>query len=106
MRSPVGKLLARDATRNDDLKLIEVIHRVELALGEVKVVERRYKGELLDSMVVNKDGLLRARRAFQRATEYVAGVVAASGVPVRKAVSDATVRLRNLEKQLVQLEKL
>jgi hypothetical protein len=104
MKSPVGRMLTKQASRQDDLKLIEVIHRVELAVGEVKVVERRYKGEVLDRAVCNRDALLRARRAYIRATEYVAPL--RNTVPVRKAVSDATTRLRNLEKQLVELEKL
>lgn len=97
-------MLVKGATKLDDLKLIEVIHRIELAVGEVKVVERRYKGEVLDRAVCNRDALLRARRAFIRATEYVATLD--KEVPIRKAVSDATTRLKNLEKQLVTLEKL
>lgn len=104
MRSPVGKLLAKDAHRRSDAKLFDVVRKVELALGEVRVVERRYKGAVLDRAVCNHDALIRARRAYIRATEFVAALD--KPVPIRKAVSDATVRLRNLEKQLVELEKL
>lgn len=112
MRSPVGRMLVKDGNRRSDAKLLDVIRRVELALGEVRVVERRYKGKLLDSMVVNKDALLRARRVYTRATEFVAGVRLADGtasgrvVGDRKVVADACTRLRHLERQLVGLESL
>jgi hypothetical protein len=105
-------MLVKDGNRRSDAKLLDVIRRVELALGEVRVVERRYKGTVLDSMVVNKDALLRARRVYTRATEYVAevrlheGTASGRVVGDRKVVADACTRLRNLERQLVGLESL
>lgn len=104
--------MQQQTSRRDDAKLLDVIRRVELALGEVRIVERRYKGKVLDSMVVNKDALLRARRVYTRATEYVAevrlheGTASGRVVGDRKVVADACTRLRNLERQLVTLEGL
>lgn len=93
----------RESNRRDDARITEAIKKVELAIGEVRVVERREHHVVLDRAIVNKDALLRARRAFTRATEFVAGMAAAGG---RKAIGDAGTRLRHLEKKLVELERL
>ena len=112
MRSPVGRMLARGTQRAADSQVAEAIRRVELALGEVRVVERRDKGIVLDRAIVNKDALVRARRAYLRATEFVAAVRIEEGTATgrvkgdRKPVSDACVRLSYLEKKLVELEGL
>lgn len=98
--------------RETDGKLMEVLRRVELALGEVKVVERRDKGQVTDRAVVNKDAIVRARKAYVRATEFVAAVRIEEGTASgrvrsdRKAVADACTRLTHLEKKLVELERL
>jgi hypothetical protein len=112
MRSPVGRMLVKGTQRETDGRLMEVLRRIELALGEVKVIERREKGVVTDRAVVNKDALVRARKAYLRATEFVAAVRIEEGTATgrvrgdRKPVADACTRLTHLEKKLVELERL
>lgn len=108
----MGRLLVRGTERDTDGQLMEMLRRVELALSEVKVVERREKGVVTDRAVVNYDGLIRARRAYTRATEFVAQVRIEEGTASgrvrgdRRPVADACTRLSHLEKKLVELERL
>jgi hypothetical protein len=112
VRSPIGRLLARGTQREADGKLMEALRRVELAISEVKVVERREHGVVTDRAVVNKDALVRARRAYIRAIEFVAAVRIEEGTASgrtrgdRKPVADACTRLTHLERKLVELEGL
>lgn len=99
---------------HDDRALHEWVHKVELAIGEVKVVERRANGVVLDRAVVNKDALLRARRAYRNAVAAVAerritDGTATGRIPItreRQVVVQASTRLKYLERRLAELEGL
>jgi hypothetical protein len=105
-------MLTHGTQRQTDARLIEALRKVELAIGEVRIVERCYKGKVLDRAVVNRDALVRARRAYIRATEFVAAIRLEEGTASgrvrsdRKPVADACKRLTHLERKLVELEGL
>jgi len=104
----------RRAKLDEDKRLREVVHRVALALGEVKVVERRKDGVVLDRAVANKDALVRARRAYRTAATAIGAVRIAAGTATgrtpldreRRVVLECMRRLTGLERELTELERL
>jgi len=92
----------------------EAIRKVELALSEVKVVERRHKGVVLDRAVVNRDALVRARRRYLHACQTVAALRLKGGYATGETplalephyLLSACRALATLERQLTALEAL
>src|SRR5262245_52852919 len=88
------------------------LHRVALALSEVRVVERRRQGEIVGMTVQNPDGLGRGRLAYQTASEIVGtvrqldGTTVGSQQPDRPLVREASAALDRLWVEISRLEGL
>lgn len=65
-----GKM-KRMTRENADQYMDRAIHDFELALGEVRVIERREKGEVTHRAISNKDAIERAKTAYVRASTAV-----------------------------------
>jgi hypothetical protein len=79
MKTPLGRIV-RERERSDvDHAIGEALRRVRLAIGEVRVVERKQDGQVLSRAVVNKDALQRAQRTYMAACALVGKARQADG---------------------------
>jgi hypothetical protein len=99
-----------DDAADRDQAIAEALHRVELAIGEVRVVERRAGGEVVGRRVVNREALARARKAYWAAATMIGKARSAEGLtvgpqrPMRPPLRRASDRLRELVCQIGRLE--
>jgi hypothetical protein len=99
----------REEVRRDQA-IAEALHRVVLAIGEVRVVERKAEGQVVGRRVVNREALARARRAYQAAAIMVGKARAADSLtvgpqrPPRPALRQAMDTLLDHARTLGRLE--
>jgi hypothetical protein len=110
MKTPLRKIMREESRAGIDLAIGEALRRVRLALGEVRVVQRKKDGVVVDSRVVNPDALQRARRAYMSAAEIVGkarqldGTTTGPQKPDRITVRTACEQLDGYVRELVELE--
>jgi hypothetical protein len=110
MRTPLRKIMRDQDRAATDQAIGEALRRVRLALGEVRVVERKQNGQVLDRRVVNKDAITRALRAYQAACLVVGKAREADGTtsgpmrPDRLVVKQACERLSEMARELDELK--
>ena len=95
-----------------DQEIVEALRRVELAIGEIAITERREKGVVTHRRVRNRDAIARARLAYQRAATLIGEVRVADGTATgarsveRSTVRDAMTRLDRLRGQIEEIEAI
>lgn len=98
--------------RDGDAAVREVVHKVALALGEVKVVESWKNKVLVGERVANPEAIQRARHAYRVACQILGHVRQLDGTtegpqrPDRKVLAEAGQRLDALNLALARLEGL
>lgn len=110
----MGRVLRKMLRRDEDQSLVEVVHRVALAIGEVKLIERRHQGVVTSRAVANRDALQRARRAYSRAAAAIGQVRVGDGtatgrrplIEERRVVVEQCAKLDALRVKLAELEAL
>jgi hypothetical protein len=93
--------------------MVELLRRVELALGEVFIVERREQGVVTHRAVRNRDALTRARKAYVAACVAIGKVRLEDGTASghsthreRASVRTALDKLDQLRRKLEGLEAI
>jgi len=102
-------IMKRRTRLNADQQMEQAIHAFELALAEVRVIERRAQGVVTHRAIANRDALDRAKNAYARAAVAVDAVrieeveregrAATVRIGIQRALErlvDARVRLEDL----------
>jgi|SRR5262245_14638933 len=110
MLTPLKRVVrALDRTEIDEA-ICEALRRVRLALGEVRVVERRKDHVVTHRTVVNKEAIGRARKAYTTASMLVGKARQADGTTSgpqrrdRRSIENACDTLNEYQRQLADLE--
>jgi hypothetical protein len=107
MKVALGKVVREQERREMDRAIAEALRRVRLALGEVRVVERKQGGVVTGRRVTNKEAIRRAERAYHAAATLVGRARQADGTttgpqradraPVRQACETLSGYSRRLD---------
>jgi hypothetical protein len=94
-------------------ELVEhALNRVRLAIGEVKVVERKKDGEVVSRSIANHDAIVRARKVYSEAAHAIGVVRRAEGLcdgpqqPTRKMLVRAGETLETYRRAIEALQAL
>jgi hypothetical protein len=94
-------------------ELVEhALNRVRLAIGEVKVVERRKDGEVTSRAIANHDAIVRARKTYSEAAHAIGVVRKAEGLcegpqrPTRRMLQKAEEALEDYRQAIEALQAL
>jgi hypothetical protein len=114
MKVSLGKVVRERDRREVDHAIAEALRRLRLALGEVRVVERKQGGVVTSRRVVNKEALTRAERAYHTAATLVGRARQADGTatgpqradraPVRQACETLSGYSRKLDELMAAAE--
>ena len=90
----------------------EAIRRVQLAMGEVRVVEKKKDGTVIDQRVVNYPAIVRARQAYLAAAKVIGqvrideGLASGQKAVVRLGVQAALVKLEECRREIERFQGL
>jgi hypothetical protein len=112
MKVPLGRIMARDDRKSNDRLMAEAIHRVKLAIGEVRVVEHRKEGRVVSQHVANQPAIVRARQTYVAAARVIGEVREGEGLtegprkPTRLGIQAAMVKLEECRREIERLQGL
>ena len=98
--------------RTKDEVVVEALRRLELAISEVRVVERKKEGQVVSETVANLDALPRAKQAYQTTALLIGKARQLDGTALgtpqadRPFIVKAMERLEEYRQQLARLETL
>jgi hypothetical protein len=112
MKVPLGRTMARDDRRANDRLIAEAIHRVKLAIGEVRVIEHRKEKTVVRQHVANQPAIVRARQAYVAAAKVIGQVRQEEGLTdgprrlTRIGIEAAMVKLEECRREIERLQGL
>lgn len=90
----------------------QALHRLKLALGEVRVVERKKDGKVVQETIANHDAIIRARKVYTETAHAIGVVKRASDAglgpqtPTRGLVKEGLEKLEEYRRELERLQAL
>lgn len=112
MKVPLGRIMARDGRRENDRRMAEAIHRVRLAIGEVRVIEHRKDKTVVGQHVANQPAIVRARQVYVAAAQVIGQVRKEEGLAdgerklTRIGIEAAMVKLEECRREIERLQGL
>jgi hypothetical protein len=112
MKVPLGRIMARDDRKTNDRLMAEALHRLRLAIGEVRIIEKKQDGRVVDQRVVNQAAIVRARQTYVAAAQVIGHVreeegLAAGGYKLaRPGIQVACERLEECRREIERLQGL
>jgi hypothetical protein len=112
MKVPLGRIMARDDRKTRDRMMAEALHRVRLAIGEIRVIEHRKEGVVVSQHVANQPAIVRARQAYVAAAQVIGQVRQDEGLAegprrlTRIGIEAALVKLEECRAEIERLQGL
>jgi hypothetical protein len=113
MKVPLGRIMAMRGRSEADKVMREAVQRLRLAISEVRVVEQRKDGKVVNQTVTNYAGIVRARQAYMAAANVIGrvrreeeGTTGKPRVVLRPGIQAAVDQLEECRREIERLQGL